>query len=88
MVQAISNMPSSSVGGFHSRNGTTAMGSADAYSQGRRRPRRLSVRSDRNPAMGSDTASQMRAAPKISPMAAGAIKSTSVAYLKKYRFSR
>ena len=54
-------------------------GIADAYIQLRRRPARATVRSERKPAIGSDTASQRRDAAISVPIAAGAISSTSVA---------
>ena len=53
-------------------------GIADASSQLRRRPRRVSVRSESDPAMGSDTASHARATNTIAPIVAGAISSWSV----------
>ena len=53
-------------------------GSAAPSTQGRRRPIRVLVRSERYPARGSDTASQILESPKISPIAPGAMSSTSV----------
>jgi hypothetical protein len=50
---------------------------------GRRRPRRVRVRSLRVPAIGSATASHTRPKAKMTPTVAGAIRRTSVANLRK-----
>ena len=59
-------------------------GNAEARNHGRRRPRRVRVRSESVPTSGSLTASQIRPARKIAPTVAGAISSTSVANFNRY----
>jgi hypothetical protein len=54
------------------------MGIAEANIHDRRRPNRERVRSERYPAIGSETASQSLDAASRVPIAAGAIRSTSV----------
>ena len=59
------------------------IGTIEARIQGRRRPMRGWVRSLQKPTTGSEIASQIRDRPKIVPIAAGEIPSTSVANFNK-----
>ena len=77
-IHRVRPVPSSAAGGAHIMMQMMAMGTAENTSQGRRRPIRDRVRSDRYPTSGSDTASSTREMPRMSDTAAGAISSTSV----------
>ena len=79
-IQSERAEPSSERGGHQSITAVSAIGRAEASIQGRRRPKREVVRSDRCPARGSDTASQTREARNQAPITAGGTSSTSVAY--------
>ncbi len=81
VIQATSAAPSSEAGGDQTIQPESAIGIADAAIQGRRRPQACSVRSLQRPVIGSVIASHSRLAPKIRPIAAGAISRTSIAYL-------
>ena len=68
---------------FFSMTMDTARGRAEPSNQGRRRPSRVLVRSDSQPAAGSVTASQTRATSNSEPMTAGPIRRMSVENFRK-----
>ena len=77
-IHKISGVPAMVVGGAASIQKLTNTGIMLQKSQGRRRPQRVLVLSDKYPTSGSEIASQKREIPKIAPMTAGAMSSTSV----------
>ena len=79
VIQTISATGDRSTGADHVIQPKSAIGIADARIQGRRLPRRCSVRSLQMPASGSVKASHTRPAPKIRPIASGGTSNTSIA---------
>ncbi len=84
VIQIMSCEAVRSVGGENTIQKLMEMGTMLKKIQGRRRPQRVFVLSDKKPANGSEMASQTRDAPKMKPITAADMPSTSVENFKRY----